>query len=68
MEYRCSPLFQRKAIARANDFWNRSAEPFDVYHLGIWTEDYMLGVLKHRLRRRGKPIPADLQSKKYDHD
>jgi hypothetical protein len=39
-----------------------SGWPFDVYHLGIWTEDYMLGVLKHELRRRGKPIPPDLES------
>jgi hypothetical protein len=38
--------------------------PFNVYHLGIWNEDYMLGLLKHELRRRGKPIPADLQSEK----
>jgi hypothetical protein len=43
-----------------------SAWPFNVYHLGIWNEEYMLGVVKHELRRRGKPIPADLQSEKYD--
>jgi Protein of unknown function (DUF3800) len=39
---------------------------FDIYHLGIWDERYMLGLLKHELKRRGKPIPADLQSEKYD--
>jgi hypothetical protein len=39
--------------------------PFNVYHLGIWTEEYMLGLLKHELRRRGKPIPDDLQREKY---
>ena len=39
--------------------------PFNVYHLGIWTEEYMLGLLKHELRRRGKPIPDDLQRAKY---
>ena len=38
-----------------------SALPFNVYHLGIWTEKYMLGILKHELKRRGKPIPDDLQ-------
>jgi hypothetical protein len=43
-----------------------SAWPFNVYHLGIWTEEYMLGLLKHELKRRGKPIPADLQSKNHD--
>jgi hypothetical protein len=37
-----------------------SAWPFDVYHLGIWTEEYMLAILKHELKRRGKPIPPDL--------
>lgn len=35
--------------------------PFNVYHLGIWDEDYMLGLLKHELKRRGKPIPGYLQ-------
>jgi len=43
-----------------------SAWPFNVYRLGIWTEEYMLGLLKLELKRRGKPIPADLQSEKYD--
>jgi hypothetical protein len=32
----------------------------------LWNEEYMPGILKHELKRRGKPIPAVLQSQKYD--
>jgi hypothetical protein len=42
-----------------------SGWPFNVYHIGVWDEEYMLGLLKHELRRRGKPIPDDLQDDKY---
>lgn len=38
-----------------------SAWPFEVYHIGIWTERYMLGLVKHELKRRGQPIPEDLK-------
>lgn len=39
--------------------------PFNICHLGIWSEDYMLGLLKHELRRRELPIPADLLLEKF---
>jgi hypothetical protein len=43
-----------------------SAWPFKAHHLGIWTEEWMKGLLKFELKRRGKPIPVELQSEKYD--
>ena len=32
---------------------------------GIWTEDYLLSVLKHNLIGHNKPLPLDLQSEEY---
>lgn len=45
-----------------------SAWPFNIYKLGIWNEKFMLSVLKHELKRRGKSIPEDLQSEKHDNN
>jgi hypothetical protein len=39
-----------------------STWPFNVYKIGIWTENYTLHVLKHELQRTGRPIPEDLQA------
>jgi len=36
--------------------------PFNIEKLGAWDENFMLGLLKHELKRRGRPIPQDLQS------
>jgi hypothetical protein len=34
--------------------------PFNIEKLGAWDEPFMLGLLKHELRRRGRSIPEDL--------
>jgi hypothetical protein len=39
---------------------------FNLCKLGVWNEHVMLSLLKHNLEKRGLPIPADLQSSKYD--
>jgi hypothetical protein len=33
--------------------------------LGIWETRYMLSILRHELKRWGKPIPLDLESEEY---
>lgn len=39
--------------------------PFNVHHIGVWTEHFMLSILKRNLMRLGRPIPAELQSREY---
>lgn len=34
-----------------------SAWPLDIYHLGIWTEEYMLGLVKHELKHGESQSP-----------
>ncbi|MGO9721918.1 MAG: DUF3800 domain-containing protein [Methylocella sp.] len=37
----------------------------NIGKLGIWTEHFMLSVLKRNLIRKGKPVPLDLQADEY---
>jgi len=39
--------------------------PFNVHHVGVWTEHFMLSIVKRNLIRLGRSIPKDLQSDKY---
>jgi hypothetical protein len=43
----------------------REVVPFNVHHMGVWTEHFMLSILKRNLMRLGRPIPEDLQSDEY---
>jgi hypothetical protein len=38
----------------------------NITRLCVWTEQYLLAVLKTHLKRAGRPIPDDLQSEEYD--
>jgi hypothetical protein len=37
-----------------------------IKRLSVWTEQYMLAVLKQNLIRSGRPVPSDLQSSEFD--
>jgi len=39
--------------------------PFNVHHVGVWTEHFMLSIVKRNLIRLGRPIPQDLESDEY---
>jgi len=36
-----------------------------IQKIGVWTEHYMLSILKSQLRLNGKPIPIDLEDEEY---
>jgi hypothetical protein len=39
--------------------------PFNVHHVGVWTEHFMLSIVKRNLISLGRPVPKDLQSTEY---
>jgi hypothetical protein len=39
--------------------------PFNFHKIGIWTEHFILSIVKRNLVRLGRPIPEDLQEDEY---